>query len=879
MSELKEPAFLRVRFYTTLPAVLLLLSVLAYGTGSLLHARLLQLGEHLWPGYHAMRVEVTAPECDPAALRQRRDATLEAPTTPAPAGDELDLDDVIREGAGATPGGTPSPGAEVDLDDLLEAGATGEGTAGGDAPAAPAVPPAPRPPAPERAPIPAGDAAEVDLDALLAEATPRPASVSTPAGAPALAEAAPVAPALAEARRRPAPVAADAAAPAGEAGEVDLDALLAEAAPAPLAAAPGGAPAGDATDVDLGEILDETAAAPAPGAAAAGAADKPDAWYANEALLTQCERAHAAYTEAKSRITPWLVRYRTVETGLQRLTRLGVDSLSHMLALLVLICGVATTVFKHHIALRPPRSRLDHLVCDGAQLFANALLLHSSWVFKQYDVDAVGQPQHAALHWIWIGGFAVLCLANVYNLLRPPPVLAPSSGVLRALLSVPLYATMALIAGGYFLIGEDHGAGLAIYVAKLTEHAILYLNVGLYVWVGMLLKRTKLANLCFDALRPWRLAPELLAFVAVVGAALPTAYSGASGIFVIAAGAVIYRELRKAGARRQLALAATAMSGSMGVVLSPCLLVVIVASLNQEVVTDQLYFWGNRVFLLSAVLFLAVALWTRQGPLTVARPREALPGTVAALRQLLPYVLLFVVLLVAYRYTLDAGLDEHSAPVILPVLMIGVLLYDRVTKREVVNRSGRVVRFGFRKALAAATSETTGHIGALLLLMGLSVCLGGIIERAELMSLIPVSFGSVWLTMAVLVVALVLIGMTMDPYGAVVLVSATITGVAYNNGVDPVHFWMVVLVAFELGYLTPPVALNHLLTRQVVGDARVERAENEPGGAWARNERVLLPIVVMGVALLVVAFGPLLLDGYPVRAAVETAAISSSASP
>lgn len=862
---MKEPAFLRVRFYTTLPAVLLLLSVLAYGTGSLLHARLLQLGDHVWPGYHALRADPAPPGCDPAALQKQRDATLNAPVV-APGGDEpgLDLDDLLDEGAGAAPGGAAPGGAGPD--GAAPSGAAPTGDAAGAAAAGAAA-----------------DGDEVDLDALLAAGAGEDTAAGG-AGAPA-APAAAGAPAVVEGAgangTSAAAGVADGAAktPGEDADEVDLDAPLAAGAGDPVVAAAPAAPA-DADEVDLDGLLDDAAGAPAAVAGdAVGGDDKPDAWYATDALLSQCERSHAAYTASAARITPWLVRYRAVETGLERLTRIGVDSLSHMLALLVLICGVATTVFKHHIALRPPRSRLDHLVCDGAQLVANGLLLHSSWVFRSYDVDAFGQPQHAALHGIWIVGFAVLCLANVYNLLRPPPVLAPDTGILRALLSVPLYASMALIAGGYFLVFEDHGAGLAIYIAKLADHAILYLNVGLYVWVGMLLKRTKLANLCFDALRPWRLAPELLAFVAVVGAALPTAYSGASGIFVIAAGAVIYRELRKAGARRQLALAATAMSGSMGVVLSPCLLVVIVASLNQEVVTDQLYFWGNRVFLLSAVLFLAVALWTRQGPLTVARPREALPGMIAAVRQLLPYVLLFVVLLVAYRYTLDAGLDEHSAPVILPVLMIGVLLYDRLTKREVVNRSGRVVRFGFRKALAAATSETTGHIGALLLLMGLSVCLGGIIERAELMSLIPASFGSVWLTMAVLVVALVLIGMTMDPYGAVVLVSATITGVAYNNGVDPVHFWMVVLVAFELGYLTPPVALNHLLTRQVVGDARVERAESEGGGVWARHERVLLPIVVMGVALMLVAFGPLFLDSYPKRARAETAAVSSSASP
>ena len=40
-----------------------------------------------------------------------------------------------------------------------------------------------------------------------------------------------------------------------------------------------------------------------------------------------------------------------------------------------------------------------------------------------------------------------------------------------------------------------------------------------------------------------------------------------------------------------------------------------------------------------------------------------------------------------------------------------------------------------------------------------------------------------------------------------------------------IHFWMVVLVTFELGYLTPPGNLNHLLTRQVVGNVEIEQRQ------------------------------------------------------
>ncbi len=69
--------------------------------------------------------------------------------------------------------------------------------------------------------------------------------------------------------------------------------------------------------------------------------------------------------------------------------------------------------------------------------------------------------------------------------------------------------------------------------------------------------------------------------------------------------------------------------------------------------------------------------------------------------------------------------------------------------------------------------------------------------------------------------------------------------------------WIVCRLAFELGDLSPPLALNHLLTRQVVGETEVLAAERT-GSFWHCYERLLLPLVVMGTTLLVVAYVPML---------------------
>lgn len=640
-----------------------------------------------------------------------------------------------------------------------------------------------------------------------------------------------------------------------------LDDLFGDGPPPGDDAAPAAEPDGATPDDAL---LDDLFDDPAPDAAGEGDllddlfGDAPSRGPSAEAIAAakaKCEAEHARYAELQSRITPSLKAYRGLDTVLSAVTQAGRRMTKPGLVLLILICAATATALRGHIALRPVHTRADQRVSEISQLLANGVVA-LSFVFHHDIVTNAGiEADDPWVPLVWAAGFGLMGLVNLRNLMQPPDGLQPGGPILPALLTVPLYVTMAFLAAGWFFLGENHPSGLAIYVDKLTEHAALYIQVGLYVWAGMLLKRTRLAARSFDVLRPWSMPPELLAVVVVTVSALPTAYSGASGIFVIAAGAIIYEELRKAGARNGLALAATAMSGSLGVVLSPCLLVVIVASLNKQVTTSELFGAGYAVFALTAALFAVFVLGTRRNPLTLAPIAEALPASRRALRPLLPYVALLFGTIAFYGVVLGAWLDEHSAPRILLVVLLLFLFWDAwsdgpgTPDHPPVGAGGR---------LSAATTETTHHIGALLTLMALSVAFGGIVERSEVMSMVPEQLGSVWVTMALLTTMLVLVGMVMDPYGAVILVSATIAHVAYRNGIDPLHFWMVVLVAFELGYLTPPVALNHLLTRAVVGPDGDEIDVPADAPFWLRHERLLLPVSVMGTALVIVAFGPLL---------------------
>ena len=310
-----------------------------------------------------------------------------------------------------------------------------------------------------------------------------------------------------------------------------------------------------------------------------------------------CEAKHQTYEQTVDRITPAVKAFRALELGIAGFGEIGLHAQRIMLAVLVLICGMTALFRRHHIALRPMETVMDYRVASFAQMLASGILFFSVYSFKDvvFNAGIEVSVQHSFLHYLWIIGFGAVLLLSAYQFLFVPKDAKPGGSFIKAQLAVPRYASMCIISGTYFIY-NGHMAGIGIYLNQMMELSQLFLNVGLYVWIGMLVKRTKMAQAVFDVFRPWNLPPEILAVVVVVIAALPTAYTGASGIFVIAIGGLIYNELRRAGARRQLALAATAMSGSMGVVLRPCLLVVIIAALNKEVTTDQLFGWGVNVF-------------------------------------------------------------------------------------------------------------------------------------------------------------------------------------------------------------------------------------------------------------------------------------------
>tara|TARA_R110002072_G_scaffold140765_8_gene285228 strand:- start:17746 stop:19776 length:2031 start_codon:yes stop_codon:yes gene_type:complete len=588
--------------------------------------------------------------------------------------------------------------------------------------------------------------------------------------------------------------------------------------------------------------------------------DKFDRDTARVSLIKQLKVCKKKYQDAaiyNQEYSFSVASFAMLESVFAKISLFSINYQKTILILLLMLCATYATWKTEHIAFRSIHSSLDHILSYSAQFIASAALSMSSLAFFIGSLDSGTRLSSPQLLIILSLGSAAMASISFFRLINLPSPLTKNKHFFHSLLTIPIHTWMLLAASYHFLINEQHLPGIAVYFTQIFHLTNLHLSIALYIWVGMLLKETALPAKLFAVFTPWKLPPELLACVAILLMAVPTAYTGASGIIIIAMGAVAYQELRRIGTRRQLALAVTAMTGSSGVVLRPCLLVVGIAILNKEVLSDELFFWGGRVFMLTLVVFCFFVLLTKQSPIKIPTFSEAFRPSLNEAKALFPYLAILMFFMLLFAALLNAYLDEFSAPILLPIILIAIVLYEH--RKKLSNKTDITTPPRLNTTFDKSIRLSAIQIGALLMLMACSFTVGGIIERTGGSFSFPEGFDSTILAMLAIVVFLVFIGMIMDPFGALILVSVVIAPVAYEQGIEPIHFWMTCLVAFELGYLTPPVSLNHLLTKQVVGSREVELALEEGHNFYYRHERILLPLLVMSTTLVIVAFGPLIL--------------------
>ncbi len=365
--------------------------------------------------------------------------------------------------------------------------------------------------------------------------------------------------------------------------------------------------------------------------------------------------------------------------------------------------------------------------------------------------------------------------------------------VILLLLGAPLFAIIAAGAFWNFYQAEIDLQAIAIEFYGIAEMPIL-LAIPLFTFAGYLLSESKapqrLVRLT-SALLGWM--PAGLAIVSLVACAFFTAFTGASGVTIIALGAILFPAMQQAGYPEKFNLGLVTSAGSLGLLFAPSL-PLILYGIVAEVPVEDLFLAGVIPGFLMLFTLSAYSIWknrairTPLGDFSWAEVRVALRESIWELP--LPVVVLGGI------YSGYFAISEAAAVTALYVLLIDVVVLKEISLRKLpyIVRESMILVGGIMMILGVSRASTNFMIDT------------GVPQ--QLLEWISVFVNGEFAFMVMLLLFLLMLGAILDIFSAIVLVVPLILPVAIQFGVHPVHLGIVFLATMQLGYITPPVGLN-----------------------------------------------------------------------
>jgi len=322
-----------------------------------------------------------------------------------------------------------------------------------------------------------------------------------------------------------------------------------------------------------------------------------------------------------------------------------------------------------------------------------------------------------------------------------------------------------------------------------------------------------------------------LGMTTVVSEYLFSGISGSSAADVSAVGSLLIPAMTRAGYRPQLAVSIVAASSAMGVLVPPCLMMVILASLT-DLSVAALFMAG---FLPAAAMavFLMVLIYVQARRENL--PREPRPSVREVVRACARGVLPLVAPAIILGGILGGIVTPTEAAVlaVLYALLLGLVIYREIRLRDIL-------------PILISTASLTGMV---MLLVGTASVLSWIFAAQG----IPRMIASVLLglssdaTLVLLVTILVFVplGAILEGVPAMIILVPVFFPVIARFGVDPLHYGTLVVAALGLGLFVPPFGVGFFIAC-ALGRTTVETAA-----------RAYVPyLIALLLGLLLVAFVP-----------------------
>ena len=328
------------------------------------------------------------------------------------------------------------------------------------------------------------------------------------------------------------------------------------------------------------------------------------------------------------------------------------------------------------------------------------------------------------------------------------------------------------------------------------------------------------------------------AIITVLVCAFFTSFTGASGVTILALGGLLMPILSGARYSEKDSLGLMTGAGSLGLLLPPCLPLIVYA-IVAKVPIESMFLGG---VIPALVMILATALWgvfrgqkssAGKAPFDAREARRALWD---AKWELLMPLLTFVALFSGLATTVQAA---------------AITAFYAFLIVTVIHRELRIFR-----DLPRVMAECGLLIGGVLLILGVSLGFTNYLVDAEVpahaVAWATHNIHSPFLFLLLLNLFLLIVGCLMEIYPAIVVEVPLLVPLGAAFGIDPIRLGIIFLANMELGYLTPPVGLNLLMSSY-----RFRKPVPEV-------LRATLPVIaVLAVGVLLITYIPALTNTLP----------------
>lgn len=372
---------------------------------------------------------------------------------------------------------------------------------------------------------------------------------------------------------------------------------------------------------------------------------------------------------------------------------------------------------------------------------------------------------------------------------------------LAILLFLGVHVAIALglvgLAGMATLIGLEG----AIYTTttltfeRVSNYSLVI--IPLYVLMGVLAQEGGLSEKAYNNIKLWtNKLPGGLGMATVGACTMFGTMCGSSLVTAAIFASTSAPQMRKAGYEKKFSYAICSASGVIGMLIPPSVLIVIYGILTRESI-GKLLIGGIAPGLALLILFCGGIYYLVTKNKEIA-PRDYQRVTwkqrIYSLKDLWGVLLVIVIVFGGIFFGI---FSPSEAGAISCLVLLGIFL---VSARNRINGLNRALR---------GTIATSAMI--FLILIG-----AGIFSRFLVLSTIAPSFlGYVtelglpsWGFLAIICVAYILMGCFFDSISMLSITLPIVHPAAMALGVDPIQFAMVVILAIEVGLITPPVGLN-----------------------------------------------------------------------